>query len=126
MLDPKDWGIEHWSAAAVLSLLGSVLGIQKAVNLFKRGRVDEVRADAEHALIDGLREDLERLRVDLDEERRQRQQMDLIIHQQSIRLTKTQTALLRLIDLLKQKRVTIPDDLQVDIGQLFQRETKHG
>lgn len=119
MLDGFD--ISEKTTALVAGLLGLVFGLQKALSFWKRGEVDQSKISAEKSVIDSLHNEFKRINIELEEARERQKEMNDLIHQQAVKLTRMEMLLMRMYNLLNHNNVQIPDDLKDHINDLMNK-----
>lgn len=117
MLDGLD--ISEKTTALVAGLLGIVFGVQKAISFWKKGEVDQSKISAEKSVIDSLHNEFKRINTELEEARERQKEMNELIHQQAVKLTRMEMLMMRMYNLLTHNNVTIPDDLKGHMAELM-------
>ena len=117
MLDGLD--ISEKTTALVAGLLGIVFGVQKAISFWKKGEVDQSKISAEKSVIDSLHNEFKRINTELEEARERQKEMNELIHQQAVKLTRMEMLMMRMYNLLTNNNVPIPDDLRGHMDELM-------
>jgi len=117
MLDGLD--ISEKTTALVAGLLGIVFGLQKAISFWKKGEVDQSKISAEITVIDSLHNEFKRINTELEEARDRQKEMNELIHQQAVKLTRMEMLMMRMYSLLTHNNVPIPDDLRGHMSELM-------
>lgn len=114
-----EWDISQRSGAIIMGLLGVVFGIQKAMTFWKKGEVEQAGVGASKSVIDGLHEEFKRINTELDTARTRQEEMNQMIHQQAVKLTRMELLLYRMYGLLNNNNIMIPDDLRSHMNELL-------
>jgi hypothetical protein len=115
----EGFDISEKTAMLVTGLLGIVFGIQKTLTIWKKGEVDQSKAAAEKSVIDSLHEEFKRINHELEEARERQKEMNDLIHQQAVKLTRMEMLMMRMYNLLNHNNVQIPDDLKDHMDNLL-------
>ena len=111
--------ISEQTAALVAGLLGIVFGLQKVIGMWKRGSVDQSKTEAEGSVINSLHAEFKRVSKEMEESRILQKEMNDMIHQQAIKLTRMEMLMIRMYNLLTHNNIAIPDDLRSDMVDLL-------
>lgn len=105
-------------STGVLALVGTVLGLQKVMTLFKQGKVDGAKVDAEQTIVTSLHDELKRISDELEDARKRQSEMNELIHLQAIKLTRMEVLLIRMYGLITHNNIPLPDDIKSHIDEL--------
>ena len=111
--------LSEQTGAIIAAVLAIVFGIQKALNMWKKGTVDQSKTEAEKSVIDALHNEFKRISAELEESRELQKQMNDMIHQQAVKLTRMEMLMIRMYNLLTHNNIKIPDDLREDMVELI-------
>jgi uncharacterized membrane protein (DUF106 family) len=114
-----DLNFSEQTAALVAGLLGAVFGLQKVISMWKRGSVDQSKIEAEQSVINSLHDEFKRVSKEMEESRKLQKEMNDMIHQQAIKLTRMEMLMIRMYNLLSHNNIAIPDDLRSDMVDLL-------
>jgi hypothetical protein len=110
-------------STGVIALVGTVLGFQRVLTMFKRGKVDGTKVDAEHTIVSSLHEELKRISDELEDARKRQAEMNELIRSQAIKLTRMEVLMIRMYGLITHNNIQMPDDLKNHIDELV-KDTK--
>ena len=105
-------------STGVLALVGTVLGLQKVMTMFKRGKVDDAKVDAEQTIVISLHEELKRISDELEDARKRQSEMNELIHLQAVKLTRMEVLLIRMYGLITHNNIQMPEDLKTHIDEI--------
>ena len=114
-----DLNFSEQTAALVAGLLGAVFGLQKVISMWKRGSVDQSKIEAEQSVINSLHAEFKRVSKEMEESRKLQKEMNDMIHQQAIKLTRMEMLMIRMYNLLSHNNIAIPEDLRSDMVDLL-------
>jgi hypothetical protein len=114
-----DLPFSEQTAALVAGLLGAVFGLQKVISMWKRGSVYQSKIEAEQSVINSLHDEFKRISKEMEESRKLQKEMNNMIHQQAIKLTRMEMLMIRMYNLLSHNNIAIPEDLRSDMVDLL-------
>lgn len=114
-----DLPFSEQTAALVAGLLGAVFGLQKVISMWKRGSVYQSKIEAEQSVINSLHDEFKRISKEMEESRKLQKEMNDMIHQQAIKLTRMEMLMIRMYNLLSHNNIAIPEDLRSDMVDLL-------
>lgn len=87
--------------------------------MWKRGSVYQSKIEAEQSVINSLHDEFKRISKEMEESRKLQKEMNDMIHQQAIKLTRMEMLMIRMYNLLSHNNIAIPEDLRSDMVDLL-------
>lgn len=106
---------------------GSVLGLAGLRKLYlewMKQRPEVAAADAIQKQIESLKETLETQRAEIKELRAEVGRMDVVIHRQQTKLTRTEMLVRQFVGLVKENGITVPGFMQDELDDLLKPDER--
>jgi hypothetical protein len=117
-----DLDLSSKTGGMVAGLIGIALGLQKVMTMFKRNRIEDIKADTEHTILDSVHDELKRITDEMQAARKRQNDMNELIHQQAIKLTRMEMLMIRMYGLITNHNIQVPEDMQLHIDDLLNHD----
>lgn len=122
MISPMDWDISEQVLGGTGILAGLAYSVQKMMTFWKNESNNQASAAATTANYESLRKQIEALQVDNTLLRQEFNNMDLKLHRQQTKLTRTEMLVRQFVGLMRQHGMPIPDFMQAELNDLIKTD----
>lgn len=119
MISPLDWDISEQVLGGTGVLAGLAYSVQKMMTFWRNESNNQASAAATTANYESLRKQIEAMQVDNNQLRQSFNEMDLKLHRQQTKLTRTEMLVRQFVGLMRQHGTPIPEFMQAELNDLI-------
>jgi hypothetical protein len=124
MIPPTQWDISEQVLGGTGVLAGAAYFVQKMMTFWKNEANNQASAAATTANYESLRKQIEAVQVDNSLLRHAFNEMDIKLHRQQTKLTRTEMLVRQFVGLMRQHGTPIPEFMQAELNDLIKTDNE--